>query len=74
MLKRVRVEDCVKGSEAKRRCVRERESCTICLEEFEAGSEALCMPCTHIFHAGCIVKWLNESHYCPVCRFEVPTF
>ncbi|XP_050278353.1 uncharacterized protein LOC126719897 [Quercus robur] len=74
MLKRVRVEDCVKGSEAKRRCVRERETCTICLEEFEAGSEALCMPCTHIFHAGCIVKWLNESHYCPVCRFEVPTF
>lgn len=48
MLKRVRVADCVKGSEAKRRCVRERESCTICLEEFEAGSEALCMPCTHI--------------------------
>ncbi|KAL0003959.1 hypothetical protein SO802_011520 [Lithocarpus litseifolius] len=74
LLKRVRGGGgCVKGSEAERKCVGERESCTICLEEFEPGSEALCMPCTHIFHAGCIVKWLNQSHYCPVCRLEVPT-
>ena len=80
MLKRVRVgdEDCKESPETKRRCVREstereKESCTICLDDFEPGSDALRMPCTHIFHAACIVRWLKESHYCPVCRFKMPT-
>ena len=48
-------------------------SCTICLEDFPVGSSVTCMPCSHIFHRQCIVEWLNNSHYCPVCRFQMPT-
>ncbi|KAI3465748.1 hypothetical protein Pfo_022411 [Paulownia fortunei] len=51
------------------------ETCSICLEDFshDDGCEALCMPCSHIFHSNCIKKWLTTSHYCPLCRFEMPT-
>ncbi|MBA0621141.1 hypothetical protein Godav_006790 [Gossypium davidsonii] len=76
MLKRVRVEDRdqrqdVQQSTKKRRV--EAESCTICLEEIKVGSSASQMPCSHMFHSGCIEKWLKQSHYCPLCRFELPT-
>ncbi|XP_073138854.1 uncharacterized protein [Henckelia pumila] len=47
------------------------EICSICLEDF--GCEILSMPCSHIFHEDCIKKWLKSSHYCPICRFEMPT-
>ncbi|KAJ9187086.1 hypothetical protein P3X46_002582 [Hevea brasiliensis] len=55
------------------KCVKvgDSESCTICLEqllEFAAS-----MPCGHVFHGSCILNWLEKSHYCPVCRFEMPT-
>ncbi|KAK8624071.1 hypothetical protein V6N13_065428 [Hibiscus sabdariffa] len=54
MLTRVRVED---GGD---------EDCTVCLEGMEGGSYAARMPCSHMFHAECIGKWLELSHYCPV--------
>lgn len=47
-------------------------TCSVCLEEFFKGCEVVCMPCAHIFHEDCIKKWLRTSHYCPVCRFEMP--
>ncbi|GFP94487.1 E3 ubiquitin-protein ligase ring1-like [Phtheirospermum japonicum] len=46
--------------------------CSICLEEIVRGGEGLFMPCCHVFHEDCIKKWLRTSHYCPVCRFEMP--
>ncbi|KAK6251806.1 hypothetical protein QUC31_013526 [Theobroma cacao] len=76
MLKRVRVEagecDQKAGQNIKKRLVKV-EDCVICLEEFKVGSVALQMPCSHTFHGDCIEKWLKQSHYCPVCRFEMPT-
>ena len=47
--------------------------CTICLDDFHAGSCVTRMPCCHVFHHQCIVRWLSYSHYCPECRFEMPT-
>ncbi|KAL2233569.1 E3 ubiquitin-protein ligase RNF43-like [Sesamum indicum] len=47
-------------------------SCSICMEEFEEGCDGVCMPCSHVFHGDCINKWLTTSHYCPLCRFEMP--
>ncbi|EXB46051.1 E3 ubiquitin-protein ligase RING1-like protein [Morus notabilis] len=44
--------------------------CSICLENI--GYVMDCMPCHHVFHRFCIRKWLNTSHYCPLCRFEMP--
>ncbi|XP_022851574.1 E3 ubiquitin-protein ligase SGR9, amyloplastic-like [Olea europaea var. sylvestris] len=48
------------------------ESCSICLDKFYKGIVTTCMPCLHMFHSNCITQWLKMSHYCPVCRFEMP--
>ncbi|KAK8988329.1 hypothetical protein V6N11_065921 [Hibiscus sabdariffa] len=61
MVNKVKVEDGEEGD------------CVVCLEELRVGFEASQMPCAHIFHADCIQRWLNQSHYCPICRFEMPT-
>nr|GLL49788.1 E3 ubiquitin-protein ligase CIP8-like [Ipomoea trifida] len=50
------------------------ERCTVCLEELgREDEEVLCMPCLHRFHGQCILKWLDNNHYCPICRFPMPT-
>ncbi|XP_047938216.1 E3 ubiquitin-protein ligase BIG BROTHER-like [Salvia hispanica] len=46
--------------------------CTICSEEM-TGTMAFRMPCAHLFHAECMVKWLWMRHTCPICRYEMPT-
>ncbi|KAG6571896.1 E3 ubiquitin-protein ligase MPSR1, partial [Cucurbita argyrosperma subsp. sororia] len=51
--------------------------CVICLDELKNkkkknGRFGLQMPCLHVFHGNCIEDWLKNSHYCPICRFEVP--
>nr|GME08548.1 E3 ubiquitin-protein ligase SDIR1-like [Ipomoea batatas] len=49
------------------------ERCTVCLEELgREDEEVLCMPCLHRFHGECILKWLDNSHYCPICRYQMP--
>ncbi|KAK9149384.1 hypothetical protein Scep_008141 [Stephania cephalantha] len=35
-------------------------SCRICLEDMEIGSEVTRMPCSHVFHSGCIDSWLGR--------------
>ncbi|CAI9779327.1 unnamed protein product [Fraxinus pennsylvanica] len=47
-------------------------SCTVCLEEISKGVEVSTLPCSHMFHSNCITEWLKRSHYCPICRFEMP--
>lgn len=47
--------------------------CMICLNELGKKSEVLCLPCLHIFQGERITNWLGKSHYCPLCRFEMPT-
>lgn len=49
------------------------ETCVVCMEEFSVGVDVTRMPCSHIFHGECIVKWLENSNFCPLCRFEMPT-
>ncbi|KAG2328192.1 hypothetical protein Bca52824_010920 [Brassica carinata] len=48
------------------------EGCTICLQEFSEGATVVTLPCGHDFDDECIVKWLEISPICPVCRFELP--
>ena len=30
------------------------------------------LPCSHIYHETCIVRWLQISHLCPLCRYQMP--
>ena len=50
----------------------ESQDCSICLEQFEVGSEAREMPCKHRFHSACTENWLRVRRSCPLCRFAMP--
>ncbi|XVF47550.1 hypothetical protein PTKIN_Ptkin03bG0117800 [Pterospermum kingtungense] len=52
--------------------IEENLQCAVCLDNFEAGSEAKEMPCKHKFHGGCILPWLEIHSSCPVCRYQLP--
>ncbi|OWM63415.1 hypothetical protein CDL15_Pgr022160 [Punica granatum] len=49
------------------------DSCPICLGVM-AGCKRqrlLEMPCNHVFHSPCIVRWLETSNSCPLYRFRL---
>ncbi|PON64142.1 43kDa postsynaptic protein [Parasponia andersonii] len=56
------------------------QQCSICLEKlwFEDihninDRKVVRMPCSHLYHKHCIVRWLETSHMCPMCRYAMPT-
>ncbi|KAI6690829.1 hypothetical protein NL676_027657 [Syzygium grande] len=49
-----------------------RNSCSICLQDFECEDEARRLPnCRHLFHLRCIDKWICKQRSCPLCRSPV---
>lgn len=46
--------------------------CMVCMEEVMSGSYLTRMPCSHVYHFGCIFRWLHNNHTCPLCRFKLP--
>ena len=46
-------------------------SCSICLEDYDAQSSLMTLPCFHTFHAVCCKKWLEEKLSCPQCQKKV---
>ncbi|KAL2912953.1 hypothetical protein HK105_207519 [Polyrhizophydium stewartii] len=49
-------------------------TCHVCLEACEPARDTIHrLPCTHLFHAECILPWLELHNSCPVCRREYPT-
>ncbi|XP_068476905.1 E3 ubiquitin-protein ligase At1g12760-like [Phaseolus vulgaris] len=54
----------------------ETEKCSICLEnigfrENEENVKLSSLSCEHVFHHLCIVKWLQTSYTCPLCRYPM---
>jgi hypothetical protein len=51
------------------------DSCSICLESYqenESVSYSKHQNCSHCFHTGCIMNWLQDEHRndCPYCRSQ----
>lgn len=50
-----------------------RETCPICILDFEDGDDLRVLPCEgkHVFHQACVDPWLLElSSSCPICRHD----
>jgi E3 ubiquitin-protein ligase ATL41 len=46
--------------------------CAICLGLVRAGEAVRRLPaCGHVFHVGCVDKWLRAHATCPLCRAAV---
>ncbi|KAI3714709.1 hypothetical protein L6452_21668 [Arctium lappa] len=43
--------------------------CTVCMESFLSSCKQA--PCGHVYHDGCITKWLSFCNSCPICRSKV---
>ena len=44
--------------------------CVVCLRKFHGGEQIRILPCGHVFHKGCVDKWLLDykNMVCPSCR------
>lgn len=43
--------------------------CAICLDMVEKKDEVRDLPCSHVFHTGCLDGWVSRGHYyCPLCH------
>jgi hypothetical protein len=43
-----------------------KETCTICLQEFKNSEKILVLPCKHYFHIDCIKNWFEKNLTCPL--------
>ncbi|KAK6126121.1 hypothetical protein DH2020_040099 [Rehmannia glutinosa] len=41
--------------------------------EMEKGREVCELPCGHLFHWVCVLRWLKKRNTCPCCRRRLPT-
>lgn len=42
------------------------EKCCVCMEDVQMGESLKTLPCSHMYHAECIDKWLAVKNCCPV--------
>ncbi|KAI3995429.1 hypothetical protein MKX01_006651 [Papaver californicum] len=42
--------------------------CAICMDGIIGEDEVIKMKCSHILHSHCLVRWLQVSNSCPLCR------
>ncbi|KAL5196501.1 hypothetical protein ABZP36_000013 [Zizania latifolia] len=49
--------------------------CVICMTTIDLtqrASEYMVAPCEHIFHSGCLQRWMDIKMECPTCRRSLP--
>ena len=44
--------------------------CSICKEDILETGYPCSIPCGHIFHGKCLLKWSESEQSCPTCRHE----
>ena len=47
------------------------DKCAICLLKYKGVDMIKEFPCKHIFHKKCILKWLQKSNQCPMCKYDI---
>ncbi|KAK8923950.1 E3 ubiquitin ligase BIG BROTHER [Platanthera zijinensis] len=52
---------------------KQKERCVICQMEYKRGERQMTLPCQHVYHSGCVSRWLTLNKACPVCAAEVPS-
>lgn len=50
---------------------KDKDYCTICLDNFKEGSTIRILPCFHSFCAECVDPWLQQRSTCPVCKNSI---
>lgn len=64
--------------------IRQASRCVICLEDFdhldahvqEEEDQLVVLthlPCSHLYHRECVVRWLETCNFCPLCHYPMPT-
>jgi E3 ubiquitin-protein ligase RNF115/126 len=48
------------------------DTCLICLDSLEIGTDVFILPCRHGFHPDCLSPWLKMHSECPCCRHKLP--
>ncbi|XP_023006826.1 E3 ubiquitin-protein ligase RNF126-like [Cucurbita maxima] len=49
----------------------EEGDCSVCCEALKGEEEVSRIPCGHVYHKFCILKWLQMSNSCPLCRTKL---
>jgi hypothetical protein len=44
--------------------------CSICFDTISAETGQVILACSHVYHLGCVGKWLQTHDTCPLCRAE----
>lgn len=50
---------------------RPQKECCFCLEEYNAEQPIVRTSCQHLMHRECLGRWLQTSHFCPICRGDL---
>ena len=49
--------------------------CVICMNAVDVAGDArarMVTPCHHVFHSGCLTRWMDVKQECPTCRRPLP--
>jgi hypothetical protein len=46
-------------------------ACAVCVERVQVGQRASRLACGHMFHARCLLTWLQRADSCPCCRLRI---
>jgi len=45
--------------------------CCICCTDFKENEDLRILPCLHMFHEAELLKWLERSYSCPICKTDI---